>query len=135
VKTARSSRNFGHRHKARLAAHLAELVTLASAGIASISLSSVALDPVNDPNAFVRGNQIARKGTFTRTDGTTGRVGDATLVVSETETRWTGSITVSQAAQALPQVAGIGELKNLRLARTANKDATALSGCFSSVAA
>ena len=102
-----------------------ELVSLASAGIASISLSSVALDPVNDPNAFVRGNQIVREGSFTRTDGSTGRVGDAALVVSETDTRWTGSLTVSQAAQALPQVAGIGELKNLRLAMTG--DATLLS--------
>ena len=82
-----------------------ELVTSVSAGIASISLSSAALDPVNDPNAFVRGNQIVREGSFTRTDGTTGKVGDAALVVSETDTRWTGSITVSGAAQVQQQIA------------------------------
>ena len=80
-------------------------MTSVSAGIASISLSSAALDPVNDPNAFVRGNQIVREGSFTRTDGSTGRIGDAALVVSETDTRWTGSITVSQVAAALPQLA------------------------------
>ena len=82
-----------------------ELVSLASARIASISMCSIALDPVSDPNAFVRGNQIVREGSFNRSDGTTGRVGDAVVVVSETDTRWTGSIIVRQAAQALPQVA------------------------------
>ncbi len=97
-----------------------ELISLATAGIVSISLTATTL-----PDTDVRGNVVVREGSFTRTDGTTGKVGDIALDVSDTDTRWTGAQTPSQAAAALPQIAGIGELVSLRLAMTG--DATLLS--------
>ncbi len=97
-----------------------ELISLADAGIASISLTAATLTDTD-----VRGNVVVREGGFTRTDGTTGKVGDIALDVSDTDTRWTGAQTPSQAASVLPQIAGIGELVNLRLAMTG--DATLLS--------
>ncbi|MGN7932723.1 calcium-binding protein, partial [Sphingopyxis sp. 22461] len=97
-----------------------ELISLADAGIVSISLTATTL-----PETDVRGNVIVREGSFTRADGTTGKVGDVALDVSDTDTRWTGAQTPSQAAAALPQIAGIGELVSLRLAMTG--DATLLS--------
>lgn len=97
-----------------------ELISLADAGIASISLTAMTLTDTD-----VRGNVVVREASFTRTDGTTGKVGDIALDVSDTDTRWTGTQTPSQAAEALPQIAGIGELVNLRVAMTG--DATLLS--------
>ena len=97
-----------------------ELISLADAGIVSISLTATTL-----PDTDVRGNVIVREGSFTRGDGTIGKVGDVALDVSDTDTRWTGAQTPSQAAAALPQIAGIGQLVSLRLAMTG--DATLLS--------
>ena len=98
-----------------------ELISLADAGVVSISLTGTTTLPDTD----VRGNVIVREGSFTRADGTTGKVGDVALDVSDTDTRWTGAQTPSQAAAALPQIAGIGELVSLRIAMT--DDATLLS--------
>ncbi|WP_033073857.1 calcium-binding protein [Sphingopyxis sp. MWB1] len=104
-----------------------ELISLAHAGIASISLTATTLSDTD-----VRGNVVVREASFTRTDGTAGKVGDIALDVSDTDTRWTGTQTPSQTAAALPQIAGIGELVNLRLAMT--NDATLLSMVNSFVA-
>jgi VCBS repeat-containing protein len=52
-----------------------ELQSLADAGIASVNLDSVA-----DGRLLGAGNSLARRGTFTRTDGTTGTSGALDLV-------------------------------------------------------
>jgi Ca2+-binding RTX toxin-like protein len=91
-----------------------ELQTLSDAGIASISLSAVTAPAGTE----VRGNVIARTGSFTRTDGTTSAVGDVTFNVSDLNTRWTGSGDASAAAQALPQLGGLGLMRDLRHAMT-----------------
>ena len=91
-----------------------ELMTLADAGIASISLAAVE----SPEGTEVRNNVVARTAQFTRTDGTTGAVGDITFDVSDINTRWTGNGDASAAAEALPQLGGLGLVRDLRLVMT-----------------
>ncbi len=61
-----------------------ELQTLSQAGISSLSLTAV-----NSPSGTeIRNNIVARTAQFTRSDGTTGSVGDITFDVSDLNTRW-----------------------------------------------
>lgn len=89
-----------------------ELQTLAEAGIASIGLASAA--PA-EPTA-VGGNQIARTGSFTRTDGSTGNVADVAFQINETASQWFGDDIVSAGGAALPQLRGFGTVEDLRVA-------------------
>lgn len=98
-----------------------ELSTLTELGIASIGLANAA---PTAPTA-IGGNQVLREGTFTRTDGTTGKIADIALRISETDTWYMGDTNVSSSAAALPELAGFGELVDLRVAMT--DDATLLS--------
>ncbi|MBB4640571.1 calcium-binding protein [Rhizorhapis suberifaciens] len=103
-----------------------ELHTLADLGIVSISLSSAA--PAQ-PTA-VASNQIARTGSFTRSDGSTGGIADVAFTISETATRWLGDNTVSSAAAALPELRGFGEVKNLRVAMTGDATLESMVAAF-----
>jgi Ca2+-binding RTX toxin-like protein len=91
-----------------------ELKTLAQLGIISISLTHAA--PAS-PTA-IGGNGISQVGTFTWANGTTGSIADVLLAINETNSKWLGSSTVDSAAAALPELAGFGELRNLRIAMT-----------------
>jgi Ca2+-binding RTX toxin-like protein len=97
-----------------------ELKTLSELGITSISLSNAAPATPTD----VGGNAIARTGTFT-IGGQTRQIADVAFNIDQAATRWLGDATVSSAAEALPDVRGYGEIKDLRLAMTG--DAALLS--------
>ncbi|MEP7007768.1 MAG: calcium-binding protein [Sphingomonas bacterium] len=98
-----------------------ELKTLSQLGIVSISLTSTT--PATATN--VAGNAIVHEGSFTRSDGTTGKIADVALAINETNSKYLGDTSVSSAAAALPQLDGFGEVKDLRIAMSS--DATLLS--------
>jgi Ca2+-binding RTX toxin-like protein len=105
-----------------------ELGTLAELGIVSIALANAAPAEATQ----IGGNTIARTGTFTRSDGSTGGIADVAFDISQTASRWLGDATISASAALLPQLRGFGEVKDLRVAMTG--DAT-LEGLVSAFAA
>jgi len=105
-----------------------ELKTLSQLGIVSISLASTTPTTAT----AVAGNIIAHEGSFTRSDGTTGKIADVALAINETNSKYLGDTSVSSAAAALPQLDGFGEVKDLRIAMSG--DATLLSDVSSFVA-
>jgi len=93
-----------------------ELKSLADLGIVSISLTNAA---PTDPTA-IGGNDIAQLGSFTRTDGSTGGIANVVLAINETNSKWLGDSTVDATAAALPELAGFGEVRSLRVAMTSD---------------
>ena len=90
-----------------------ELMTLAQAGIASITIASTP-----QSGDTIAGNQITATGTFTRADGTTGTIADASFATDAFESHYRGNTTVSAAAAALPNLKGYGTLTDLQIAAT-----------------
>ena len=76
-----------------------ELKSLSALGIASISLTSAA--PATP--MVIGGNSVSRVGSFTRSDGSSGAVGDVVFAISDTNTRYLGDSNVNVAAGALLQ--------------------------------
>ena len=95
-----------------------ELKTLTQLGIASISLSNAAPATATATATAIGGNSVSRVGSFTRSDGSSGQVGDIVFAISGTNTRYLGDSSVSTAAAALPQLTGFGLVKDLRVAMT-----------------
>ena len=88
-----------------------ELFTLDALGITSISLATSA--PVS-PDAD-GGNRISEVSTFTRSDGTTGTVANVIFRANNTRSDYVGDlITVSAAAEALPDLRSSGTVVTLR---------------------
>ncbi|AAF83478.1 hemolysin-type calcium binding protein [Xylella fastidiosa 9a5c] len=90
-----------------------ELFTLSSLGIASITLTPTNTEDVDLGN----GNLIDNRGTYTRTDGRTGVVGDLQLGLEHFYRDYSGAhdkVTVSDAARALPAISGSGAVRDLR---------------------
>ncbi len=96
-----------------------ELTGLAEEGIASISLTSQA------DGTRVGGSVIEQVGSFTRSDGSSGAIADVALDADQTDSRWQGDGTISQAAADLPALKGFGVVKDLQIAMT--DDATLLA--------
>ena len=99
-----------------------ELKSLSELGIVSISLSHGA----PSTSTVIGGNTISQVGSFTRADGSTGGIADVLLGLNETNSRWLGDNSISTAAAALPQLAGFGEIKDLRVAMTGDAVLTGL---------
>ncbi|UIT40690.1 calcium-binding protein [Xylella fastidiosa] len=90
-----------------------ELFTLSSLGIASITLTPTNTEDVDLGN----GNLIDNRGTYTRTDGRTGVVGDLQLGLEHFYRDYSGAkeqVTVTDAAAALPHLTGSGAVRDLR---------------------
>jgi Ca2+-binding RTX toxin-like protein len=90
-----------------------ELMTLAQAGIASINVAATAQTGV-----AIAGNDITATGTFTRSDGTTGTIDDASFATDPFASEYLGDTTVSDAAAAMPNLKGYGTLTDLQVAMT-----------------
>ncbi len=97
-----------------------ELQTLAQAGITSIS--AVGTTPTQTE---IRGTTIRAESTYTLSNGTTRKIVDALFDADQGDTRFVGNATVSSAAAALPNLKGLGNIADLRIAMT--NDATLLS--------
>jgi len=93
-----------------------ELKSLADLGIVSISLTHAA---PSQPTT-VAGNAIAQLGSFTRANGSTGSVADVQLTINEAHSQWLGDNSVDHAAAALPELAGFGEVRDLRVAMSSD---------------
>ncbi|MCD8460356.1 calcium-binding protein [Xylella taiwanensis] len=90
-----------------------ELFTLSSLGIASIALTPTDTQRVN----LNDGNFIDGRGTYTRSDGRTGVVGNLQLGLDHFYRDYNGAhaqVTVSEAARALPAITGSGAVRDLQ---------------------
>lgn len=93
-----------------------ELKTLTQAGIVSISLSST------QTNTVVNGGIQTAEGTFTKSDGTSGEsatvdVGSLGNYIFDSNSfyrEFTDTITLTEAASALPEMQGSGVVRDLR---------------------
>jgi len=89
-----------------------ELFTLNQLGVAAIDLTPATTVDLDLGN----GNVVDNRGTFTRTDGTTGLAGDLLLAMNHFFRDFTGSlepVTVTDAAAVLPRLKGSGAVRDL----------------------
>ncbi|ALR09337.2 hemolysin [Xylella fastidiosa] len=90
-----------------------ELFTLSNLGIASITLTPTDTQRVNLGN----GNVMDARGSYTRTDGRSGTVGNLQLGVDQFYRDYRGAhdtVTISEAARALPAISGSGAVRDLQ---------------------
>jgi Ca2+-binding RTX toxin-like protein len=100
-----------------------ELLTLAQAGITSFNVNKTAHSQV-----LANGNQIADLGTFTRTDGSSGDMGnvsqmaDINLAEDTFHREFTDSIPLAEGVAALPDMQGSGKVRDLHEAASLSSD-------------
>ncbi len=94
-----------------------ELKSLAELDIASIALTPTSTTPVTQA-----GNVIAATGTYTKTDTTTGTIGDVHFRRNPYQSKWLEDVTITPEAAALPNLKGHGTLPDLRLAMSYDDD-------------
>jgi VCBS repeat-containing protein len=103
-----------------------ELKTLASLGITSINVAATENAQVLD-----NGNQLADLGSYTKSDGTAGSVGqvngmaDIDLVVDTFHRTFPDTVPITEAAQTLPDMQGSGVLRDLKEAASQSGDLAA----------
>ncbi|MDR0777352.1 MAG: putative Ig domain-containing protein [Azonexus sp.] len=102
-----------------------ELISLADAGIVSLNLANV----LKNQN-LANGNQLAREGSFTRTDGSTGSMGEFKLAIDTFDTRFAETIGVPEELRGLPNMGGSGAVRELQQAATLSDDLTSLLSQF-----
>jgi hypothetical protein len=90
-----------------------ELITLQQAGIASITVAATL-----QSGDTIAGNQITATSTFTRSDGSTDTIADASFATDAFDSQYLGDTTVSAAAAAMPNLKGYGTLTDLQVAMT-----------------
>ena len=94
-----------------------ELSTMQNAGIAGINVAKTASSVT-----LANGNQIADVGAYTKTDGTSGTVGetsqmaDINLAQDTFRAQFADQITVDADVTALPDIKGSGQVRDLRQA-------------------
>ncbi|WP_306030727.1 calcium-binding protein, partial [Stappia sp. MMSF_3263] len=105
-----------------------ELFTLNELGIASIGLAAT---QDGSSNAL---NTVARTGTFTRADGSTGTIGDIEFRIDNFNSSYAGDTTVDPAiAASMPNLTGRGTLADLHVALTLDGGNGALAQVIASV--
>jgi len=85
-----------------------ELFTMEQAGIAGLNLSHTA------GYQTVNGNRITSLGTFTKTDGTIGTIADLNLAVDTFHREFPDHIPLAEGLEALPEMRGSGNVRDLR---------------------
>lgn len=105
-----------------------ELQSLAELNIVSINLANSA------SGSAINGNTVARTGSFTRGDATTGTVGDVDFKINNIDTVYTGDRSVDTAvAASMPNIKGKGTLTDLHVAITLQGAGGALATTIASV--
>ncbi|MBT9540373.1 MAG: hypothetical protein IV098_10935, partial [Thiobacillus sp.] len=106
-----------------------ELSTLAALGIASINVTKT-----QNSTLLGNGNVIADLGTYTKTDGSIGtlgdtaQLGDVNLASNSFISQFTDSVPITAQAAALPDMQGSGQVRDLREAASLSASlVTALS--------
>jgi hypothetical protein len=91
-----------------------ELQSLASLGVASISLSH------SSANQEINGNTVTAIGSVTMTDGSNRELADVNLQTSTTFTQFENLPTISDSIAALPQLHGYGQMMDLQSSMSLN---------------
>ncbi len=87
-----------------------ELLSLADLDIQSISLEKTDLtNPITDA-------QLVAESTFSRSDGTTGKVGEVLFATDPTYSSYVGPVEINQEIAALPNIKGYGQMADLHVA-------------------
>ena len=89
------------------------ILTLEEAGISSISLSKTQIN-----NIDANGNTQLSSGTYTRADGTTGTLGDFSLITDKLYSFAEDIIEVPESISKLPNIMGYGTVYSLHQAMT-----------------
>ncbi len=90
---------------------IGELISLQDAGIVSLNLANTLKN-----QRLANGNTLSREGSFTRTDGTTGGMGEFRLATDTFDTKFAESIEVPDALRTLPTMGGAGNVRELQQA-------------------
>ena len=104
-----------------------ELFTLGSLGIASINVAKT-----ENNTLLANGNVIANLGSYTKTDcstgiiGETGRIGDVDLMKNTFFSQFTAPVIISPEAALLPAMNGAGQVRSLQEAATLSPELLAL---------
>ncbi|MDD2950166.1 MAG: calcium-binding protein [Sulfuricurvum sp.] len=96
-----------------------ELHTLTELGIASISLTATA------NGSTTNGNVQTMSGTYTKADGTTGKVGNFNFSQNPFYREFTDHLTLTDTALSLPDMQGSGMVRDLQEASTLSSGLTA----------
>ena len=104
-----------------------ELISLADAGIASLSLTNT----VKNQSAG-NGNTLAREGSFTRTDGTTSAMGEFHFATDTFNTKFAEEIEVPEALKGLPTMQGSGNVRELQQSAALSGEVAGLLSQFQS---
>jgi len=88
-----------------------ELRTMEEAGIIGINTARA-----NTSQTFANGNAIRGMGTYMKDDGTIGQMGDVYYAVDTVNQQFTNPIPVSPEVEALPNVQGMGLVRDLQQA-------------------
>ena len=108
-----------------------ELATLASLNITSLNVAKTA-----NSQLLANGNVIADLGTYTKTDGTLGtlgdtaQLGDINLAENTFISQFTDTIPISVAAAALPEMQGSGRVRDLREAASLSSTLATALGAY-----
>lgn len=86
-----------------------ELTDLASIGIQSLGVTSSRVN-----QNLGNGNSIVRRGTFTRTDGSTGAMGDLMVRESAYQREFTDTVEIPAELRSSPNIRGTGRVRDLR---------------------
>ncbi len=88
-----------------------ELISLPDAGIVSLNLTNTLKN-----QGLANGNTLAREGSFTRADGTTGGMGEFRLAINTFDTKFAEQIDVPEELKTLPNMQGAGNVRELHQA-------------------
>ncbi|MFZ5594486.1 MAG: calcium-binding protein [Pseudomonadota bacterium] len=88
-----------------------EFITLADVGIVSLNLTNTLKN-----QGLANGNTLAREGSFTRADGTTGGMGEFRLAINTFDTKFAERIDVPEELKTLPNMQGAGNVRELHQA-------------------
>ncbi len=101
-----------------------ELKTLSELGIVSINLT-----PASTTETTVAGHRVTAQGEYTLSDNSTRAIGDVAFKSNTFDSKWLGTVAITQDALDMPELRGHGTLANLRTAMSLD------SGLITTVAA
>ena len=107
-----------------------ELQTLGSLGIAGLNVAST-----SHSQTLANGNELADLGTYIKTDGQVGTLGqtaDVNLAVDTFTSQFTDTLPVSESVMPLPDMQGAGQVRSLHEAATLSPALAALVTQFAS---
>ncbi|EAR20406.1 calcium-binding protein [Nitrococcus mobilis] len=94
-----------------------ELHTLEEMGISALNLAHSQTD-----QSLTGGNRLIQTGTFVRSDGTKGQLGDVDFAEDHFHRRFEQTAALTEEAQALPDMQGSGMVRDLREAASQSAD-------------